>query len=173
MNVDLSINETGDLLFMEKPDSLQPQKISFSLSHSKAQKISINFYDVETVKHNSNNYLKIEFFIDKSKPNIIASTCVDEESLRQLIALKIKTCLGELPERSDFGSKLTLFRHESITDSILKSLEKYLEAILANDILAVSVQATPEVDYNNGYKQSININIFSNEKLLLDYKLER
>lgn len=173
MIVDLSINETGDLLFIEKPDSLQPQLITFNISQTKAQKVSINFYDVETVKHNSNNYLKVDFFINKSKSKILASTCVEDEQLQQLITLKIKACLGELPERNDFGSKISMFKHENINDIIITSLEKYLESILADDIMAVSVKATPMIDYTDGYRQVININIFSDEKLLLDYKLER
>lgn len=173
MYVDLTLSETGDLSFEEKPVDLQPQKIKFNLSNTKAQKICFAFQNIETVKHNSNNYLKVEFVIDKSKPNIIASICSDDIAKAQLITLKLKTCLGDLPERLSFGAKLSSFKHENINSSTLISLEKYLESILADDIFAVSVKATPVIDYNNGYKQTVQLDIFSNQQLLLDYKIER
>lgn len=172
MYVDLELSETGDLLFMEKPEELQPQKITFNLSNTSAQKLSINFYDVEKVKHNSNNYLKVEFFIKKSSSNTIAMTCTNQKEKVQLIILKLKACLGELPERSSFGSKLSSYKHQNINDKTLKELETYLESILEKDIPAVTVKAVPFIDYDI-YKQSVVISVFSNQNLLLDYKIER
>lgn len=172
MYIDFKLNDTGDLLFMEKPDSLQPQKISFNLSKTKTQKITFNIYDAEEISHNSNRYLKVQFFINKSKPKIIAVTCNDKDEKIQLISLKLKTCLGDLPQRIDFGSKLSLYKHENINSKSLKSLETYLKSILDNDIDALSIQVNPIIDYENGYKQTVQIDIFSNEELLLNYKIE-
>lgn len=173
MLVDLALTETGDLLFMEKPDDLKPQKILFNLTQTNTQKIAINFNDVKKVKHNSNSYLSIEFFIDKSLSKMMAVMLTEKQEKAQLITMKLKACLGELPERLEFGSKLSLFRHENINDSTIKSLERYLESILDKDILSVKVQAIPHIDYNNGYKQVIKINVFSSDNLIVEYKVER
>lgn len=172
MYIDFKLNDTGDLLFMEKSDTLQHQKISFNLSKTKSQKITFNIYDSKEVFHNSNQYLKAQFIINKNKPKVIALTCNDKEEKIQLITLKLKTCLGDLPQRKDFGSKLSLYKHENINSKLLESLEIYLKSILDNDIAALSIQATPIIDYENGYKQTVQIDIFSNDELLLNYKIE-
>lgn len=173
MLLDLALTNTGDILFQEKDENNQPQKIIFNYSKTCSQKISFNIYDVESTKHDSNNYLKVDFFIDKNNPKSMAVTYSDSEAKAQLITLKLKTCLGELPERSNFGSKLSSFRHQNINDTNLKSLEKYLESILSNDISNVSVKADVYIDYNNGYKQTVNLSIFSDDSILLQYKIER
>ena len=173
MIVDLLLSETGDLLFSEQSEESKPQKISFNISKTKAQKVSMSFLDVETVKHSSNNYLKVNFFINNNKPKMIANTNIDTDADILLIALKLKTALGELPERQDFGSKMAMFKHNNITAVNLKTLEIYLKQLLKEDIAAVNVKATPIIDFDNGYKQTVKVEIYSDSNLLLDYKIER
>lgn len=172
MYVDFQIDDSGDLLFTEKNNN-KPQKVSFNLTHTRTQKIAINLFDCETINHKNNNYLKVEFFIDNDKPKNIANIVTGDDSLAQLITLKLKTTLGTLPERLTFGSKLSTFKHQNLDDSSLKNLRVYLTSILENDIPNVNVDVQPFIDYNNGYKQTVNIAVYNSNKLLLEYKVER
>lgn len=172
MYVDFEIDDSGDLIFSEKNNN-KPQKFSFNLTKTKTQKIAINFIDFSTVPHNSNNYLKIEFFIDNNKDKNIANIITNDNALAQLIILKLKTTIGTLPERLKFGSKLSTFKHQNLDDSSLKNLKVYLTAALSNDVPNVSVEVSPFIDYNNCYKQTVNIAVYSSNKLLLEYKVER
>lgn len=172
MYVDFQLDDSGDLMFAEK-NSNRPQRVSFNLTNTRTQKIAINFFDCDTVNHNSNNYLKIEFFIYNNKPKNNASIITSDDALAQLIMLKLKTTLGTLPERPTFGSKLSTFRHQNLDEKSLKNLKVYLTSIFQDDIPNVNVEVNPFIDYNNGYKQTVNIAVYSSNKLLLDYKVER
>lgn len=172
MYVDFEIDDSGDLLFSEKSNN-KPQKISFNLTDTKTQKIAINFFDCQPVSHKNNNYLKVEFFIDNDKPKSIANIVTEDNALAQLITLKLKTTLGTLPQRLNFGSKLSTFKHQNLDESSLKTLRVYLNSILQNDIPNVNVDVQPYIDYKNGYKQTVNIAVYSSNKLLLEYKVER
>lgn len=172
MYVDFEIDDNGDLMFLEK-NNHKPQKISFNLTNTNTQKIAINFFDFQPTTHRSNNYLKLEFFIDNDKSKNNAKIVTNEDALAQLIALKLKTTLGTLPQRTSFGSKLSTFKHQNLDDASLKNLRIYLTSLLKDDIPNVNVEVKPYIDYNNGYKQTVNIAVYSSNKLLLEYKVER
>lgn len=173
MIVDLALNDSGDLLFTEKTDDLLPQRIAFNFSDTNTQKVSFAFTDVSEVIHNSNNYLRIEFMINKDESKMKAVIHTEEDALVQLINLKLNTCLGDLPQRLTFGSKLSLFKHENINSSILIQMEKYIQAILSEYIYGIKVKAIPVISYDNGYKQVVEISIYNDSELLLTYDIER
>ena len=45
MFADFSLTDSGDLLIVEKPESIQIQKISFNISNFKTQKINFDSFD--------------------------------------------------------------------------------------------------------------------------------
>lgn len=173
MYVDFELNSTGDLSFEENIERSKPQKISFVTTKTSTQKVCINFIESEAVTHNSNNYLKVEFFIDNYKPKNSAVIVQDDLAKAQLIALKLKTTLGELPNRKEFGSKLSIFRHDVLDEPSMRLLENYLKTCLKDDIPNLNVVVKPYIDYINGYKQTVMIEIFSSNKILLNHKIER
>ena len=44
---------------------------------------------------------------------------------------------------------------------------------LSNIITNPRVELTPIIDYKNGYKQTVQINIFAGNSFLLEYNIER
>lgn len=173
MIADLSLTSTGDLILKDKPESIKKQKITFNLSKTNCQKININFINVENAQHNSNNYLKIDFMFNDDKQKIIADTAIDTEALIQLLKINLNTVIGELPERKSFGSKLTLFRHANINDNTLGDLERYTEKVLSEYLNNVKVKAKPIISYTNGYKQTVNLDVYSNDHIIFNFQIER
>lgn len=170
MYVDFEIDNNGDLVFEEKKNT--SQKISFNISNSSSQKVSFSLFNFSTSKHNSNNYLSVEFLIDRLKDKSLSKAVKGENALAQLIELKLKTTLGTLPERIDFGSKMSLFKHKNINEKSLNELKAYLLSLLKNDIPNLSIDVSPYINYSNGYDQTVKIDIYSSNKLLLNYKIE-
>lgn len=171
MYVDLAINSTGDLLFQEQNSNYKSLKVSFSLSNTKAQKISFNIEDSNKII--SANALRVNFNIENKKPKDSAVIYKDNVAKAQLIALKLKTTLGDLPMRQDFGSKISMFRHQNINNKNLSNLETLVAKTLEGMIYNPKVIATPIIDMQNGYTQIVKLEVYSNNNLLLEYKMER
>lgn len=170
MYVDFEIDDSGDLVFSEKKEN-EPQKISFNCTNFKAQKLAINFNNYNEIKNNSG--ISIHFVLNNNKNKYLANILTEEDATIQLIANKLKTTLGTLPERLNFGSKLSTFRHQNINDSNLKNLRLYLISLLSEDVPNIDIDIQPFIDYDNGYKQTVNITVYSSNKLLLEYEVER
>lgn len=172
MFVDFAIDSSGDLTFKEQDNINSSLKIGFFLSSTSANKIVFDFADFTPITP-SKNALKVEFEIVKRTANKTANTLKDMDALTQLLSLKLKTTLGELPLRQTFGSKVSLLKHKEINQINLQMLENYIEECISDIVPNAVVEATPYIDYNNGYKQTILIKIYSAERILLDYIIER
>jgi hypothetical protein len=172
MFVDFAVNNSGDLIFAKKDDKYKSLCLKFNLTKTKTQKISFLTSDSTDVEHSSDNYLKLSFTIQNNDFKTTDVVFKDKEALIQLISLQLKTTEGELPYRTTDGSKLTTFRHQNINTRTLRNLESYLKTFLADYIYNPSVTATPVIDYNNGYKQAVELYIYSNNNLLLQYNVE-
>lgn len=173
MFVDFAINKTGDLLFSENNTNHSPLNIKFNISKTKNQKIS--FYIEEDLSNNdeSKNSLKVSFLIEKNTNAFSALVHKDKEELTQLISLQLKDVLGELDYSKNNGSKLCLFKHENINDETIKYMKIYLESFLTKYLQNPQVKITPLIDYDNGYKQTVNISIKNNNDFILQHKMER
>ena len=166
MYVDLAINETGDLLFEEKPKiSFPTQKIQFNLSKN-SRAVKINFaLSCESQPIQSNNSLKISFNIQESN-QIIASTCKNNELIAQMIRNILQTDLYELPERQDFGSKANSYKHMNINGENIKNFKSYLSSVLSNYILNPEIEIYPTINETNGYMQTLHVDVYSNNSLI-------
>lgn len=172
MYVDFAINSTGDLLFTKSDDNYKPLNIKFNISNTKVQKIMFSTNSNNEVKHQSDNYLKISFLLENIKNKSTAFNYKDKDALTQLITLQLKTPLGELPYRTEDGSKLILFKHQNINENVLDELQVYMQSFLSSYILDPVVIAKPIIDYTNGYKQTIELYVYDKNNLLLQYKIE-
>ena len=66
-----------------------------------------------------------------------------------------------------------MFKHDEINETNLKILNIYLQNFLSQYLTNPSVKLIPVIDYQNGYKQAVQIKIYSGNNLLLEYNLER
>ena len=171
MYADLAINETGDLLFKEKPATFQRQCVKFIISKSKVQKINFAISS-DTIQERSNNNLKIQFEI--TDPTVyLATTYKGADYTAQLIRNSLETDLGELPERPEFGSTVYDYKHMVINDHNIKSFKKYLMTLISQYIAAPSIEIYPIENFTNGYMQTLHIDIYSGDSLISSQDLER
>ena len=172
MIADFAISKTGDLIFKSNDITSNSLKISFSLSNTKAMKVSFDMIEFEPVPV-SKNALKVYFDLVKKTADKSATILKEEAALSQLLTLKLRTSLGELPLRQEFGSKISLLRHKEINYANLNLLENYIKSCISDIVRNPTVKASPYIDYSNGYNQTVIIRIYDNNKNVLDYILER
>lgn len=172
MYADFQIDKSGDIIFKEQFKENCSLKINFSLSDTKTQKITFDLS--EFIKNKSSeNALKISFDISKSLANKSINIISEQDAMNQLLVLKLKTTLGELPLRKEFGSKITLMRHKEINAGNLSQLEAYVRECLNDIIPNPIVEAKPYINYDNGYNQTVILTVYSGNKKVLNYILER
>lgn len=169
---DFEISKSGDLIFKNNDIISNSLRVCFSLSKTKAMKVTFDLTEFESIEP-SNNSMKISFNMTRKTANKSASIVKEKSALSQLLTLKLKTTLGELPYRPEFGSKISLLKHKEINEDNLKTLENYIRSCISDIVLNPTVSASAYIDYNNGYNQTVIIKIYDSNKKVLDYILER
>lgn len=172
MVVDFAVSKSGDLLFQEQDINSTSLKVSFAFSKTKATKIVFDFSEFE-LNTPSSNALRLSFDLVKKTANKSVHILKEDDMIGQLLTLKLKTSLGELPLRKNFGSELSLMRHKEINSTNLDTLSTYVEDCIKDIIKNPTVEAMPYIDYNNGYKQTVILKIYGDDKNLLNYIIER
>lgn len=171
MFADFSLTDSGDLLIIEKPESIQLQKISFNISNFKTQKINFDIYSEEASNNRAINSLKLSFILNDIDKKYLTPIITDKEQKIQLAKIKLNTCINELPYRTSFGSELIKYKHKNITNEILREIENYVKDDLIAYFPGINVTASTYINYINGYDQKVIINIYDNDNLLLSYDL--
>lgn len=169
---DFQISKNGDLVFLEQSADNTTLHLKFSLTQTNALKVSFGLEEFDIVEP-SENALKLSFDIVRKTANKTAAVIRESDATNQLIILKLKAVLGELPLRSDFGSKISLMIHKEINDTNLLSLENYIKECISDIMPNCYVKATPYINYNNGYMQTVKVQIYDDSENILTYILER
>lgn len=169
---DFEISKSGDLIFKNNDVVSNSLKLCFSISNTKAMKITFDLREFETAQPTDNS-MKVSFDLVRKTANKSASIVKDKSALAQLLTLKLKTSLGDLPYRPEFGSKISLLKHKTINEDNLKTLENYIRSCISDIVLNPTVSASAYIDYTNGYNQTVIIKIYDSNKKVLDYILER
>lgn len=170
MLADFKISKTGDLIFQSNDIQSNSIKISFVLSNTNACKVCFDFNEFSSIEP-SPNALKIQFNLVDKTANKSVALLKNEESLNQLLSMKLKTTLGELPLRKNFGSKISLLKHKEINTTNLKKLEECIKETISDILSEPTVTATPYIDYSNGYNQTVQVRIYDRNKNVLNYIL--
>lgn len=172
MLADFKISKTGDLIFKENDITSNKIKINFVLSGTNACKVCFDFNEFVEVTP-SKNALKVQFNLVEKTANKSIVMLKEEEALSQLLLMKLKTTLGELPLRPEFGSKISLLKHKDINNSNLRLLEEYIADCISDVVSEPTVKATAYIDYRNGYNQTVQVRVYDKNKNILSYILER
>lgn len=169
---DFLITPEGDLVFSESNNDSKRLVINFYKSKVKALKISFDMEGYGKLKPNKNS-LTIDFDILEIKNNKRVELIQDDAYLMQQILMRLKTSLGELPLRQEIGSMIETVMHKEITD---KALHKKIEKIVSNTIKDLisdcAVKVIPKIEKSDRYNQCIEIYIYKDNSLLLNYGLE-
>ena len=117
-------------------------------------------YLTDTPKKDS---LAIYFDLTNRKNNKRAMLVEDDAYKMQQIFMRIKTSLGELPERPEIGSKIETIMHQNIHDKAAQSkVERIVGDAIKDIIYNYSVKAIPKVIKDNDYRQVMNVMIIFN-----------
>lgn len=171
MIADFAISKSGDLLFQEQDINSTSLKVSFTLSQTKAYKVIFDFSEFN-LNTPSKNALRLSFDLVKKTANKSVQIVKEDEMIAQMLALKLKTSLGELPLREEFGSNISLMKHQEINKANLDKLAQYVKTCIEDIIANPTVEAKPYISYNNGYIQTVILNIYGDDKNLLNYIIE-
>lgn len=170
--MDLLITPSGDLFFTEIDKESSRLLITFYKSINNALKVD---FDVQGNSKNqsSEGSLMVSFDISHKLRNKRAAIVKDDAYKIQQIYIRLKTSLGELAYRTSIGSTLETVKHKNLNDSQIKSQVESIVAKAINDVLTnFTVEAAPEINKENGYKQIMNIKIYENNELLTTYQME-
>lgn len=170
--IDFLITPSGDLAFTEIEKENQTLEISFYKTKTQALKISFEMdtYLTNTPKKDS---LVVYFDLLSIKNNKRAMLVEDDAYKMQQIFMRIKTSLGELPERPEVGSKIETVMHQNIHDKAVQSkVERIVGDAIKDIVYNHSVKAIPTVIKDNDYKQVMNVMIYEDDDLLLTYEME-
>lgn len=169
---DLLLTSNGDISFKSINDYNNTLKISFF--KSKIKGLKIDFYIEKAPQPiRSKNSLMISFNYNTIKNNKIAMEVNKEAALIQLLSIKLKTSLGELPERKNIGSKLETIIHEDLYDkAVIKNVENIIYNCIRDLIEEPQIIIEPKIIKTNGYEQILNIKILDDNKLLYSYETE-
>lgn len=163
--IDFKINEVGDILLEDQPQTKSPLKIKFAIDSK--PKLKINFR-TKTRQHSrqDSKKLKVNFKISKDEETYKRVGIVkDNSELAQSIAIRLKTELNELQNFfNDFGSELSRMRHKDLispkyNDKIREYVEYAIKDILSSNNVSVSVDRMIEDESNFGL-ETLKITIF-------------
>lgn len=170
--VDLLLTATGDVAFIETKEEKSRLKLTFFKTSGKAVKINFYTENIEEPKA-SNNGLTIKFNIENIKNNKRILTVKNDAYRVQQIKMRIKTSLGELPERTNIGSTLETVIHKRLYDSDVISKTKSIITEALTDIIEdLYIEAEPIIKKVDSYEQLMRIYIYSGNNLLLTYETE-
>lgn len=176
--IDLKLDTRGDIILDETPDNSRI-KVSFGISPYPILKITFRQQkeydtDAEIYQPNSSNKIKIKFkTIAMPTGNQVGISCYDKEEIKQRIRILLKTNLGEISSKEDFGTLLNNYRHKDLTQqSIRTTIEEQVEADLANILENPSVMARHERINSIFYYQNLTLYIYNNDQPVCDLTLE-
>lgn len=169
---DFNITPKGDLVFVESNKLKERFTIEFYVAKEKALRVDFSVRNLDDRKIN-NETLAIRFNYSSINYNKRANVITDSNYEAQEALIKLKTPKGEISKRPQLGSGLESVMHRNIYDSkVLNSVESKTAEALGRSIEGYNIKASPKVDKNETYKQTVNVRIYKDNKTLLDYELE-
>ena len=170
--IDFLLTPEGDLSFVE--DQLENNRLKIDFYKTKSNALRILFDIAAGAElEPSSTALTINFNVLTNTPNKKALIAKDERYLIQQLLMRLKTSLGELPERQEIGSTLETVKHKRLNDKTTKAAVEAIVSSAIQDLYdGYLVKATPVIDKTDGYKQIMNVEIYKDNNLLLNYEME-
>lgn len=170
--MDFLLTPNGDLAFTESHRENKKLKINFYKTKSRALKVDFEM-DTYLTYNPPKDSLTITFDINHIKNDKKAMMVKDDAYKIQQILMRIKTSLGELPERQEIGSKIETVMHKNLhSSSTISKVEQVVGDAIRGLVSNCTIIAKPYVKKESEYKQIMNVMIYQDEELLLTYEME-
>lgn len=170
---DLLLTETGDLLFLK--NKKQNNKINISFNVTSLSGVKLSFYLNGCKDNIPLDSINIKFEVREDQINTYTAKIIkDIEAYRQACFIRIKTPLQQLPKRLEIGSYIETVSHDFLfEDTTIQSVINIVKESISDILPDASVTAIPIAKQTeNGYKQIMNVKIYSEDLLILNYDLE-
>lgn len=128
--IDLTLTTNGDIILLENPiDNMNRLKCTFTSGKSTYLKCSFSVFDIVSTTLNS-EYLKIKIDVLNKKKANRALTSTDEECIKQMITTELKTYLGDILNKKDYGTTLQIYTHKNIyDDKVIANIKKEVDRV--------------------------------------------
>lgn len=169
MAIDFLIDNKGDFVFSNIE---QYPRLRIDWIDSTQPTLRIDFEQTEerSTFSQTDKQFRIDFITDRDNRTLDAkaATVTGKYELRQRIMLKLRTELGELRLKPDFGSYIVTQRHEDIRSQSVQSMIQSIVLSEVRDILDnPRVSVIPRRKTGTPfYCQNINVYIYNDEELL-------
>lgn len=168
---DFMIDNNGDISFLENNNNNSRLRINFYKSNYKS--IAIKFDVDNDYVQEDNHMFTLKFNLSNKKYNKNLLEVTNRNYIIQRIIINLKTSLGQLPNRTDVGSRLETIYHKNIYDiTVHKELEKIVSAAIGDLIDNYSIDIKPYINKDNGYTPMIKIYVYSSNELYFYYEME-
>lgn len=169
MAIDFLVNNQGDFVFSNIE---QYPRLRIDWIDAKQPVLRIDFEQSEeygSFPQNSKQ-LRIDFITDRDNRTLDAkaATVTEIYELRQRIMLKLRTELGEMKLKPNFGSYIVTQRHEDImSESVQSMVQSIVLAEVKNMLSNPRVTVVPKKKTGTPfYCQNMNVYIYEDEELL-------
>ena len=169
MAIDFLVNNQGDFVLSSIE---QYPRLRIDWIDATQPVLRIDFEQGEEYSSFSQNskQLRIDFITDRDNRTLDAkaATVTDIYELRQRIMLKLRTELGEMKLKPNFGSYIVTQRHEDImSESVQSMIQSIVLAEVKNMLNNPRVTVVPKKKTETPfYCQNMNVYIYEDEELL-------
>ena len=170
---DLMLTDSGDLLFLA--NKRKETKIRLSFLYTDTTGINLSFYLDGCKEKTTSSGISLQFEIsDEREITQSAKMIKDLQAYRQACLIRIKTPLEQLPKRLNIGSNLEKVRHDFLfLPATIQSTTNILKEAISDILPNATVTVTPIAKQTeNGYRQMMNLKIYDEDLVILNYDLE-
>lgn len=166
--MDFLINDVGEISF-STPKKYDKLRIDWYDSDYPVLRIDFEQRQEYPPRIFKNKRLRIDFNTTKGEElnNRRVNTIHGDNELRQRIAIRLRTELGDIALKPNFGSLLVTQKHRDIlSEEVQKNIEQIVLRELSDILSNPRVVAVPTKTSGPFFCQNIRIIIFDNEELI-------
>ena len=172
MSIDLKVDNRGDFILSSIEEY---PRLRIDWIDSSYKVLRIDFEQGEECKRPiRGERLQIDFRTNKDTfmLNKKALSLTDKEELRQRIMIKLRTELGEMSLKPEFGTYLNTQKHEDINSAVTQQMVQNIVYGAVYDMLEnPSVRAIPKRKDGPFYCQNMNVYIYEDDELFFELEL--
>lgn len=169
MAIDFLVNNQGDFV-LSNIEQYPRLRIDWVDATQPVLRIDFEQGEEYSSFSQNNKQLRIDFITDRDNRTLDAkaATVTDIYELRQRIMLKLRTELGEMKLKPNFGSYIVTQRHEDImSESVQSMVQSIVLAEVKNMLNNPRVTVVPKKKTGTPfYCQNMNVYIYEDEELL-------
>ena len=168
--VDLKMTNTGDILVVK-----QEQLPSFHLIWRNASypTFRLRWKQGRSKEEEDAHGFCLKIRTSEKEKKKVSKTVYDNDEIKQRIIMELRTEYGDIANRSQYGSYLSLYKHEDITSSaIIRRIKSAIEGVVEKYLSSPTVEVKHAYGTGAFYCQNLNIYIYDNGRPFFEFVTE-